>query len=554
MKKIIQNVKKNKLIYILIIISIIKILIVQVQPLNAKYAMKYDDQLMVNLANNIIEGKWLGEYSKNTLIKGVFTPLFMVFINILHIPFLLGKEIFYSISCILFINVLKKKIKNTKILIIMFIALLFNPVEYSSELCRVYRDGIYTALIMYLITAVLGIYLSRNEETKKQIKYYIGLGLSFSAIYLCREENIWLAPFLIGSTIIILINIFTNRELKNKIQRICLYLIPIFITLISINTICFINYKYYGVYTLNQYWGKEFKEAYGALTRVIPEEQKIRVPVTNETMDKIYEVSPKFAELREFFEGEKGKSWSNCGEKNENEINGGYFHWALMEAVESKGYYKDAKTANNYYKQLAEEINKACDEGHLNGRDKKRVSNTCYFTLHDIISVIKEIPHTIKYQYRYEEVSIEMKQSAILLKNHEEIKKRFENITLQGETNVIKYEKKINNIRINILLLIKKIYEFLNPYLFYISIAFFIIFIIYNIKNIIEVKEEVLILLGLLTIYVSRIFIITFTKTLMYEEALNVSYLSSIYNIQILFALLTIQFLIKGVKRKNIVK
>lgn len=93
MKKVL---KQNKII-ILVILLIIKIIIVQVQPLNAKYTMKYDDQLMVEMAENIVNGKWLGEYNSKTLIKGVFTPLFISLLYILHIPFLMGKEIFYGI-------------------------------------------------------------------------------------------------------------------------------------------------------------------------------------------------------------------------------------------------------------------------------------------------------------------------------------------------------------------------------------------------------------------------------------------------------------------------
>ena len=84
--------------------------------------------------------------------------------------------------------------------------------------------------------------------------------------------------------------------------------------MISINIICIINYKYYGVYTLNQYWGKAFKSAYGALTRVLPEEEKERVAVTNETLQILYELSPKLAELQSIFEGPETEVWRQCGE------------------------------------------------------------------------------------------------------------------------------------------------------------------------------------------------------------------------------------------------
>ena len=68
---------KYRLVIILLLLLILKIIIVQVQPTNAKYSMIYDDQLMIEQANSIISGEWLGEYNSKTLTKGVFTPLVM---------------------------------------------------------------------------------------------------------------------------------------------------------------------------------------------------------------------------------------------------------------------------------------------------------------------------------------------------------------------------------------------------------------------------------------------------------------------------------------------
>ena len=150
-KTILEKIKKYWLVLLFIILLIIKILIVQVQPTTAKYSMIYDDQLMVEQANSIVSGNWLGEYNSKTLTKGVFTPLFIALTYILNIPFLIGKEIFYGIACIVFVLIISKKIKSKIALICIYIIILINPVEYSVQLCRVYRDGLYTSLILFLL-------------------------------------------------------------------------------------------------------------------------------------------------------------------------------------------------------------------------------------------------------------------------------------------------------------------------------------------------------------------------------------------------------------------
>ena len=161
------------------------------------------------------------------------------------------------------------------------------------------------------------------------------------------------------------------------------------------------DYKNYGVFELNQYWSKEFKEAYGAITRVIPNEIYSKVPVSQETIKRICEISPKFKEIEEYLTGEEADKWSKCGDGKIGEIQGGWIHWAIIKGVDAKGYYKDAKTANQYYKELANEINNAIDEGKIEGYKNKRVTNVPRFNFEDIINSIKKCKDTIRMENNF---------------------------------------------------------------------------------------------------------------------------------------------------------
>lgn len=545
LKKTLEKLKKYDLIIALILLLILKLMIVQVQPIVSNYAMIYDDQLMCEQANSIIEGKWLGEYNSKTLTKGVFTPLFIALTYTLNIPFLMGKEIFYGIACIVFTLTISKKIKSKALLFLIYSVILLNPVEYSAQLSRVYRDEIYTSLLLLLCAFLIGIFLNRKEPLKKQIKYFVGIGFIFSATYLCREETIWLLPVILISSLATIIPNYFNK-------KILLYLIPILITIVSINIVCMLNFKYYGVYTLNQYWGKSFKSAYGALLRVKPEEEKQRVPITRETMNKLYEISPKFAELKDFMEGEKGDNWRDIGIKVEGEITGAYIQWALMDAVESLGYYENATKAEQYYKELAQEINNLCDEGKIESREQKIISNSCYFELKDILKIFLKMPETIKWQYTLEDVSMVVVNPGAIIgsDNLDEQKRIFEKVTKEPILTVGHYIKEPNNIWIYIIQKIEKLYEYVNPYLFYTSIITTLFLFVSNIKKLKNINEEIIILTILAGLYLSRIFIITFTKEMMFEEALKVSYLSCIYPIQYLFGIISIIFFIENFRSK----
>ncbi len=549
MKK--KSKEKIAITLFLIITIIAKIWLIKVQPVRYLPTNKYDDGLMVNMANNLLQGKWLGEYNCLTLVKGIFTPLFIAITKIIGIPFLIGQDLFYDISCIFVIYVVGKILKNKKLLGIIYICLIFNPITYSAELCRVYRDGIYSGLTMFLIGFAYIIFLNRRENIQKQIKYFVGLGITLSSLYLCREETIWLLPFVLMSTIITMIFIAKDKNINNTKKRLLLYLIPIGIVIVNNLLVCTINYKNYGVFELNQYWSKEFKSAYGALTRVKPKETYSRVPVSQETMKRIYEISPKFKELENYLSGEEGKRWSKCGDGQYGEIQGGWLHWALIRAVEEQGYYKDAKTANKYYQELADEINNAIDNGKIEGYQEKRVSIVPKFSYKEILETFIKSEKAIKYQTKYYLVNTEVQWS---YKDDEKDVTMWQNVTTSKTDFVEKYTGKFDKLKLEILKNIKIIYEKVNPCLFIISIICLIVEVIYFIRNKEKNYKQILLILGLATLYYCRIFIITFTSITMYSTAMNSMYLANTYGIQILFSLCSIVFCMNNINFKKILK
>lgn len=542
---------KNKITTTIIIILLIllKIYLISVQPIKYIPENKYDDALMLKQANSILQGKWLGEYNSLTLVKGPITPIFIAILNKLHIPFLIGQELLYDVSCLFVIYTFSKTIKNKKILYIIFAILLFNPVTFSTEICRVYRDGIYTSLTMLLIGFSYSIFLNRENSPKKQIKYFIGLGITLSALYLCREESIWILPFVIISTITTIIFIIKDKKIKSSKILIGMYAIPIAIFIINNLTICTVNYKNYGVFELNQYWSKEFKEAYGAITRVIPNEIYSKVPVSQETIKRICEISPKFKEIEEYLTGEEADKWSKCGDGKIGEIQGGWIHWAIIKGVDAKGYYKDAKTANQYYKELANEINNAIDEGKIEGYKNKRVTNVPRFNFEDIINSIKKCKDTIRMENNFYLLKIVVQNR---LSNDLQENEKWKNITREEIDTEITYNGTENQNRLNALKQIKNIYIKINPIIFKISLICVIGLIICSIINHNKIYNEILILLGLAGLYLCRIFIITFTYITMYTDALNTMYLANTYGVQILFSLLAIIFFVQNIKKKMI--
>ena len=146
---------------------------------------------------------------------------------------------------------------------------------------------------------------------------------------------------------------------------------------------------------------------------------------------------------------------------------------------------------------------------------------------------------------------VKIKTTPSWIQTEEEAKKieNVKEVTLTDVTTSESYSRKSDKIRINILENKKNIYAKINPYIFYESIIVAIIFVIIStIKKRYNI-EEIIILVGIVGIYLSRIFIISFTSVAMYTSAINVLYLAPTYVIQMIFGLLSNVFLIKEIVR-----
>lgn len=450
-----------------VLIIIAQIYLISVQPVNMWLTGIYDDALMVEEAYSILNGEWLGEYNALTLVKGPFTPAFMALASFLHIPFIMAQDLFFIGACVLLICVFKKFIKSDFEKVCVLVLMIFNPIVYSTELCRAYRDGVYLSLVIYLIAFSFAIFLKRNEKAKKLLIYCVGLGFTIGFLILCREESVWLAPYLVIFVVLTIIYIIKDINVLEKLKKSIMLIIPFLIALLLVILVMLLNYKYYGVFQLNQYWGKEFKEAYGAFTRIIPDERLSKVPVTTDALEKAYEVSSKCMELKEYFD-RTIPMWAKLGDGVWNQVQGGYFHWALIRAVEHNGYYENAKMANDFYSELAQQINDACDIGMINGLEHKRVSNVIVFDFKDIYNSLLKCKDTIKYQYKMEDVEV-INSPELYIGWNEILKERtdkFYEVTLSREITEDLYSTKSEKLRIKILDIIKIIYKKANPYVF----------------------------------------------------------------------------------------
>ncbi len=138
-------------------------------------------------------------------------------------------------------------------------------------------------------------------------------------------------------------------------------LIPLITFMLAQYSIIHLNKKHYGVAVANELKSEEFTSALGGLMRIKPARIQKHITVSKDAQAKAFDVSPTFAELKPYLEGE-------------SKMLAAFYIWRLRSAVRRAGYYDrpaDATREFDFYRRIGEELEAACNDGRLDCYDRK---------------------------------------------------------------------------------------------------------------------------------------------------------------------------------------
>jgi len=351
-----------------------KLALVWNRPLFGR-GLPHDDLLFLRLAESISRGDWLGGYDQLTLAKGPFLSIFVAATAPLGVPFLLTQELLYQLSAAIVILAVAPVLRSRVLRLLVFALLLFNPATLSSDSTLVgvstavlTREPIYTSLSLLVIAGLIGLWTYRERHLLVRIAWSLCLGCSLGPFWLTREEGVWIVPSLVLGLTATAWHAWRS-ECQAPRWRTLMPLAPPFVLwAAAVGVVDGLNWKYYGVFTSTELHSPSFTAAYGALTRVKHPHWVPNLPVPSDVRAQLYQVSPAARELQRWLE-DRGSGWfaygcpfypHTCGD-----LTGGWFIWALRDAVTAAGYHHTGAAAAAFYFRLAQEINDACDRGEL---------------------------------------------------------------------------------------------------------------------------------------------------------------------------------------------
>ena len=565
---------KNKIFTIIfviavLIISILKQLLVYDLPIVANVQLGVDDALMIQIADNIVEGNWVGNYNDSVLSKGLTFPIILSICYFIKLDYITMMTLLYTLSCLVLTYVLSKRIKSKLMLFIIYGITLFTPVMYSYQVMqRVYRNAIIPSLAILIISGYLLLFFIREEKIYwKKYLISLGIGIILALFWYTREDSIWILPFIIFMSLTLLIDvIIKNRKITKEFFKILVVItIPIIMIFIYRNILCYKNYEHFGVYTV--YNNEEYNKAMKNLKKVKKNVYYDNIDYPVEKLKRVAEVTC-LGQVYETLEGLIYGYSQFDSSPIEGEVANGWFPWAFKGALNSYGYYSAAENTNLFFSTLNRELEEAFANGTLEKEDRKP----------DIILSTKKVLYqtlqTMKALYRYDDIYFFEKPSEYA-ENHNEIYNNFSKYTknkfivgipntIENEENIekmVKYKQSIEP-RINIINKLIDIYRILTIVIFSLGIILYCCYSILVFIQIFKKKFENL----EMWIAISGILGAMFTLVLgiAYETAFNAyvitaMYLSASYPLMLIFGILmtgyfiikTLEF-IKNTKRKKL--
>lgn len=163
--------RKKKVFWVIVILlTILRIGLMLKLPFYAIGNAKSDDFLLLDYAEKLASGQWLGTYGRLTLVKGISYPVFIVLCKYLLMPYSLGLVLFYIIAAIVFCIAIKNVVNKKEILGLCYLFLVYSPTGFSLRLAqKIYRMAIIYPAVLLVVACLIGVYLRKDAPIKKQL-------------------------------------------------------------------------------------------------------------------------------------------------------------------------------------------------------------------------------------------------------------------------------------------------------------------------------------------------------------------------------------------------
>jgi len=345
----------------LLLLSLFKLWIVHTEEIYGS-ATEHDALLFLNAAKHWY---WGSEYSWSAFVRPPAYPLFIAFLHLLHIPLRVGIELMQAAGYLTLVAGLRKAAVPRSVCLLSYAAMIFHPGSFQLNSVTM-ADNFYAAVLPLALGGLLLTLFTGKPS------HALWTGIALAVLWNTREESILIPPLI---AVFLVLALFRQRLVARSWKPVLRYWLKPAGAMVGM--LCLLNlavdaanYRAFLGFSKSELTASSFRAAYKSLLRIKPARDQRFVSVSTDALQKAYSVSRTFAQLRPQLEGELGHNWQvpAFSALGLHEIGTPWFLWALRSTANAEGIHKSPASARRFYRNVAKEINRACDEGRIPSR------------------------------------------------------------------------------------------------------------------------------------------------------------------------------------------
>lgn len=309
---------------------------------------------------------WGSEYSWIAFVRPPAYPLFIAFVHLLHVPLRIGIELMQATGYLALVAGLRKAGAPVGVCLASYAAMTLHPGTLQLNSVSM-ADNFYAAVLPLALGGLVLTLLTAK------LSHATWTGFAFALLWNTREESFLIPPMIIGFLIVALVRQrlvmrFWKPAIRYWLKPVTAMIGTLFLLNLAVYTA---NYRAFHSFSKSELTASSFQAAYKALLRIKPDRKHRFVSLSTDALEKAYSVSPTFARLRPQLEGDVGRGWQSEAfpTLGIHEIGVPWILWALRHAATTTpGIHDNAISATRFYRKVAKEINRACDEGRVPSR------------------------------------------------------------------------------------------------------------------------------------------------------------------------------------------
>ena len=343
----------------LLILSLFKLWLVHTEEIYGS-STEYDALWYVGSAKHWYWGTpygWIG------FVRPCAYPLFIAVNHFLGIPLRIAIELVQMASYAIFIWALRRAGVPRVLCFFIFALTIVHPAGLLFNNHSM-SDSFYAAILPLALGGALLALVTRK------VLHAAWTGIAFAILWNTREESFLILLIL---AVFFLLALVQRRDTQTRQAHFVFWLKrtgAIVAALgVLVATVYAANFRAFHSFAKSDLSTAAFEGAFKALLRIKPSDTVRYSAVTREALHLAYEASPSFSRLKPHLESPVVQNWTvPFFERFGVHEFGPWFMWALRNATLNAGYYKDPVSTNAFYRQVAREINQACDEGRIPSR------------------------------------------------------------------------------------------------------------------------------------------------------------------------------------------